>query len=564
MTEFKVTSLDASEIKESLKQALRADATFTDYDYEGSGLSTLLDTLSRNSHYMAYLANMMSNESFIDTAQLRSTVVSHAKRLSYTPKSKTAATAVVSLTVNPFDKTSLPASIQLDKNRLFVAGMNESIVTFVTTDEYTLVKNGSNNFVASNIVLKQGELVTDSWTYSSGDAAIFEIPNKNIDTSTLRVTVYNSDSDLTATVFTQITDVTTIDGNSPVFFLHENNRGKFQIEFGEGVLGKALVDGNIVYIEYVAVTNEPVNGVKSISAASSIGGYTDVTITVTTPSYGGSERESIERIRHLAPKSYTAQNRAVTPSDYEVIVLRNNPNLKSAKAWGGEDNKPVRYGNVFVSVIDNSGEKLDTTALDAIRDDLKKYSMVGIRPIVNNAAILDLDVTVNVDFDATKTTKSRSAIGAEIAQLIDDYSANSLEAFNRDFVQAQLSKLILDAQPSVTQLEISVEMSLDLTTVPGSLNYISSFFNPIVEGSLSSDEYVNAAGQTVSLTDVGGKLYAGAKEVGKIDYVTGDFNFIDNVTNLTELNISVKPKNQNIKAKNTFIIKIGFSTVGAI
>lgn len=564
MAEFNVTALDHNDIKDSLKEFLRGDATFTDYNYEGSGLSTIVDLLTRNDHYIAFLANMVANESFIDTAQLRSTVVSHAKRLSYTPKSKGAATAVVDLRVIPFDKSALPTNISLEPNRLFVASYDGKAVTFINPDAYTLTKDGNDEFVGSNIVLKHGEYISQNWTFQTGNKPIFELANPNIDTSTLKVKVINSASDQTTTTQTRATDITEITGTSPVYFLYENHDGKYQIEFGDNVLGKSLVDGNIVNVEYLAVPESEANGCSSFHAASSIAGYTNVVVTTVEKAYGGADKESVERIRHLAPKSYTAQNRAVTTSDYEVIVMRDNTNLKSAKSWGGQKNIPVRYGHVFVAVLDESGFDLTQNELTNIQNNLEKYSVAGIQPIVLNAKIIDLNLDVKVRHNPSKTIKSPGTLNSSIVDIIDEYSNTRLEAFEFDFNRAQLEKMILDKEPSVTALEFDLTMGLDTYLVAGSSNVTESFRNQIEPGSLDSDEFTNASNKTGSLSDENGDVFFAGSKIGTVDYTTGTINFTINVSLPITVTVTAKPVRDNIFAVNTNVLKIGYTSVGSM
>lgn len=563
MSAFQVTALDPKDIKQSLRQALAGDGTFSDYNAEGSGLSTIIDLLVRNTHYIAYLANMLANESFIDTAQLRSTVVSHAKRLSYTPNSRSAATAVVDLRVIPFDKTNLNNSIVMDAGKIFIGSYDGKAVSFVNTDSHTLTKDGNDDYVATGIEIKQGQIVKHSFTYAIENDAVFEIPNKNIDTSTLRVRVQASAGDQTTETFNKVTDITTLDSTTAAYFLYENHNGKYQIEFGDDILGKALVDGNIVLIEYVNV-DDFANGVSEFQLASSVNGYTNAVITTSINAYGGSERESIERIRHLAPKSYSSQNRAVTAGDYETLLMRDNVNLKSAKAWGGEDNVPANYGAVYIAAYDESGLPLDSSTLSTMENAVKNYSVAGIKPIVVNAEIVDIDVELGIKFSQSKTAKTFATVQADVASHVQEYSSKYLEAFDFNFNHAQLSSLIIGRESGVESLEINKKISKTIDLINGSTSYTITFNNDLSPGSLTSGTFTSISGASGSLTDLNGKVYFDNKVIGTIDYVTGTVKFTAHITDIATLKISVIPATQNIDSVNGDVLKINTINVSAI
>ena len=330
-TTLQVADLDFSSIKENLKTYLKSQSEFTDYNFEGSGLNVLLDILAYNTYYNAFYLNMVANESFLDTAQIRKNVLSLAKMINYIPMSNQGALTKVNVTVTPSVSENQELNIlTLDRfTTLFGADVEGINYPFVTINANTSPKiNGT--FAFTNVFIKQGEVITRTFTMSSNNSSrSFEIPSSNVDTSSLTVTVQESSSNTFRTEYTLSTDLTEVQANSTVFFLEENENEQYKIQFGDNVIGKRPANGNIVIVTYLDVVGSVANNITNFTFNEAVGGvyFDNVRVTTSQGSYGGTDKETIEQIRFRAPYAYTAQNRAVTRNDYESLLLKDYNNI---------------------------------------------------------------------------------------------------------------------------------------------------------------------------------------------------------------------------------------------
>ena len=346
MAKLTVSDLDFINIKQNLKSFLQSQTQFQDYDFEGSGLSILLDILSYNTHYMAYLANMSTNELYLDSADIRNNIVSLAKMLGYTPNSPRAPRASINIVVNDGTGTS----ITMAKGTTFDSKVNDVSYQYVTNEDITTTPI-DGIFTFSNVTIYEGTLVKFKYTVDETDVdQKFVIPNANADTSTLKVSVQNSANDTTLSAYTLSSGYTGVDASSKVYFIQEQRDGKFEVYFGDGVTGKKLENGNVVILEYVVTNKTDSNGANVFGLQGSVGGFTDVTITTNSSSQGGSEAEDNESVKFNAPLNFAAQDRAVTTTDYETLVKNIYPNALSVSAWGGEDDETPRYGLSLIHI----------------------------------------------------------------------------------------------------------------------------------------------------------------------------------------------------------------------
>ena len=358
-----VTEFDFDEVKNNLKVFLSGQTEFTDYDFEGSGMNALLDVLAYNTHYLGFNANMLANEMFLDSASLRSSVVSHAKTLGYVPNSARAAVATVNVSLN----TTSVTSATMPAGTIFNSTVNGTDYQFVTSDAVTSSNIGSSiPFVLTKIY--EGTFVTTRYTVDSTDVEQrFLVPNRRADTSTLKVVVQNSSSDSTTTTFTQATDITQVTAESDVYFLQEVENGKFEVYFGDGVIGNALVDGNIVILTYVVSNTTDANGASIFKSNAGIASVSDVSVEVVDVANGGSEPETITSIKYNAPLDYASQGRCVTTEDYKVYAKKLYANAQSVQVFGGENGSfdsslgvvsNAEYGKVFISIVATTGLNL--------------------------------------------------------------------------------------------------------------------------------------------------------------------------------------------------------------
>lgn len=460
-----VTDLDFDGIKENLKTFLSGTNEFSDFDYEGSGTNILLDLLAYNTHYMALYANMLAAESFIDSAVLRRSIVSLAKNLGYVPNSRNAATAVVDVT---FGTTSgVPSSIP--QGTRFFSSKDGENYTFTTTDVFTIDKS-TVPYTAKNVEIRQGVYRSASFVYNANsNTTKFEIPSKNIDKDLTKIYVMSSQSDLTNMDITwkESADFLDIASDSKVFFINENYRGNYEISFGDGILGQKPSDGNFISILYFEtdglLANDIGKGETEESPAftfEGIGGDDfGAEVATTTPSYGGGERETEEKIRYTAPKFYQAQNRAVTVDDYEAIILREYAGADSARVWGGDQNDPPIYGKVFISILPKNTALLSDAQKEAIkRDILEKKKTVSITPEIVDPDYTFVNVTCFVTYDSRRSFVSESTIKDAAMAAIRNYFSLYLGKFNAPFRYSVLSRYIDLASNSIMSNRISTSL----------------------------------------------------------------------------------------------------------
>jgi len=456
---IQMTDLDFNTIKTNLKTFLQSQDVLKDYNYEGSALSTLLDILAYNTQYNAYYLNMVGNEMFLDTAIQRGSVISQAKMLNYTPRSAVAPTATINLRVND---VTVP-SLTLPKFTTFMSEAIEGInYNFVTADAYTEnTVGGVVNF--NNITLKQGLATTLNYTVDliANPETIFEIPDENIDTSTLVVTVQQSSSNAASDVYTLATNYSSLTGSSKVYFLQESLNNTYEIYFGDDVLGKKLVNGNIVNVSYVVTSGTAAAGANNFVLMDTIVGYANTSVFPLTPATTGNEKETIESIKFQAPKSYAAQSRAVNKNDYITAISQNSLGLQfdAVNVWGGEENVPPVYGQVFVSLKPTGAFTLTQVQKQRIIEDiLKPISVLTVTPTIVDPDYTYLQLTVNVLYDPTKTTQTSTQLAAGIKSAIQTFANGTLNTFNSTFNTYDLLNTIQNYSSSVVTSEFDLKL----------------------------------------------------------------------------------------------------------
>ena len=551
-----ITELDFDTIKSNLKTYMKGQTTFTDYDFEGSGLSVLLDVLAYNTHYNAFMANMAANEMFLDTAVKRNSVASHAKALGYTPTSVKAPVAYVDVTVN----NANTASITMNAGHAFSTTISGTTYQFVNTTA-RILQPTSGIYVYSNIPIYEGTWVTTKFTKDTTDAdQKFIIPNANVDISTISVTVQTSSTDTALTTFTKANNLVEVKSTTNAFFIQETIDAEWEVYFGDGVVGSSLIDGNIVILSYVVTNGADANGANTFTSTSSVSGFADISVATQTAAADGSAAEGLDAIKYNAPFSYAAQNRTVTASDYKAIVPQLYPNVKAIAVWGGEYNNPAVYGKVYISILPKTGTTLTTSTKADIVTLLQDYNVVSITP-----ELLDLETTkvvpvVNFKYDANATAKSKEALATLVTDAIATYSTTSLEQFEQVFRYSPFTTLIDEADPAILSNITTIKISKTFKPTLGSaLKYTISFsnalYNPhsghaasttgtIAGGILSSTGFtISGHAQTYYMEDDGAgavnayyisgssKVYLTTGAVGTIDYTTGDIV-------LTKINIA--------------------------
>jgi hypothetical protein len=497
-----ISELDFDTIKNNLKDYFGSQSEFSDHDFGGSAISVMLDVLAYNTYYNAYYVNMLASESFLDSAQLRDSVVSKASMLGYTPQSTTGAKANVQITVSPDDS---PATVTVDKFTQFTSTVNGTSYVFCTSGSSTIVAN-SGAYVATGVELTQGVPLTFRYTANTANTdQRFLLPNANTDTDTLTVTIQESASDANVSAYSEATDITTINSTSNVYFLNESTEGQYRVQFGDGVLGRKPVTGNIILLEALISEGSEVNGANVFSASGTVGGYS-ATVVTSNAAAGGSDKETIESIKFNAPKTYETQNRAVTTDDYKKIVEGNVSGLDSVSVWGGQDNATPAYGKVFISAKPTGASSLSTSQIGLIKAAVTSYNMVSVTPEVVDPDIIDLIFTTTVKYDSRLTSLSSGAVAELVIDTIQDYKTNNLLKFGASFRYSTLSTLIDNTETSVISNLTTLTAKKGLEpSITANNAYDISFNNPIFnpsttyEGAVTSSEF--------SFTDAAGESY---------------------------------------------------------
>ena len=579
-----VSDLDFDAIKTNLKTFLQSQTQFQDYDFEGSGLSILIDLLSYNTHYMAYLANMSTNELYLDSADIRNNIVSLAKMLGYTPNSPRAPRASIDVVVNNGSGTS----ITMAKGTTFVSNVNGTSYQYLTNEDITTTPvDGVYTF--SNVALYEGTLVKFKYTVDETDVdQKFVIPSANADTSTLKVVVQNSASDTTSATYSLSSGYSGVSSTTQAYFIQETTDGKFEVYFGDGVTGQKLVNGNVVILEYVVTNKEVSNGANTFDLQGSVGGFTDVTITTNSNSQGGAEAEDNESVKFNAPLNFAAQDRAVTTTDYETLVKGIYPNALSVSAWGGEDDETPRYGIVKIGVKAASGSTLTETTKADIVNKLKPYNVASVKPEIVDPETTSVLLTSTVKYDSKSTTKSSDTLKSEITTAVTNYNTNTLQKFDAVYRHSKLTGLIDDVDTSILSNITTIKIRKSFTpTISSSTKYDiffrNSLFNPHTGHNATAGGILSSTGFKVTGSDLeqfldddgngnvrryylssGIRTYANETQ-GTIDYSTGQITLnslnIASISNIrgatsTVVELTVTPNSNDVVPVRDQIVEI--------
>jgi hypothetical protein len=445
---LRVTELDFDTIKTNLKTFLNQQSQFTDYDFEGSGLNVLLDILAYNTHYNAYYLNMVANESFMDSALLRDSVVSHAKVLNYTPSSASAPKAVINFTVTAIANTA--ASITIPAGYTFLSELIDGKAhSFVVLENQTVTKSNTT-FNFENLDIYEGQLVTYNYTYNaaSNPKQIFTLPDSGIDTSTIKVTVAASASNTATSTYNSVTDILDVGSTSEVYYLQEHRSGKYQIYFGNDVVGKSLPDGALVSVTYLvtngSVANKANNFIALNTLTDSIGQVQNLlTVQSITAAAGGAPRESVDNIKFSAASQFATQNRLVTTKDYESYIQNKYPVVDSISVWGGEENVPPVYGKVFVSIKPKTDYYISEAEKTRIASEIiAPKAILGISSQILDPDYLYLIVSSTVQYDKNKTNNTEETIRTNIRNAVLNYRNINLNKFGAKFILSKMQESI--------------------------------------------------------------------------------------------------------------------------
>jgi len=476
---LEVTDLDFDNIKNNLKVFLKQQDQLTDYDFEGSTMSTLLDVLAYNTHYNAVYANVLANEMFLDSADLRNSIVSHAKHVGYTPRSATAPVAYLNVTVNGATGSTLTAA----RGTTFTTTVDDVSYNYIVKDATTITPT-DGVYTFSSLPVYEGTLVTNKYTVDTSNAdQRFLIKNDLADTTTLKVTVQNSSSDSTSNTYTLSTDLADVTSTSKVYYLEGAEDNQYEVKFGDGVLGAALSTGNIVTLSYIVTNAEESNGASSFSLSGNLGGFSNVTITTATNSANGAQPETPDSIRFNAPRQYASQNRTVTAKDYESKVKSIFTNAQSVQVWGGEDNDTPVYGRVYISIKPVTGATLTEAKKTDIITQLKDFNVASVTPVIQDPETTSLQLNVNVKYDAKATTKTTDSIKSLVSSAITTFNTNNLGQFDGLFRHSKFIETINKVDTAILSNITTVKMHKSFTaTTSGAttytIKYNNAFYNP--------------------------------------------------------------------------------------
>ena len=573
-----LANLDFTDIKTALKEYLRAQSDFSDYDFEGSALSNLLDVLAYNTYYTAFNTNMVVNELFIDSATLRDNVVAIAKQLGYRPKSVTSPVAYISFTVTYANPTT-DTQLILKKGTGFVTSYDNTLYQYVVLDNVKAqVSNGTAVF--TNIPIREGTELTATFTVNTAiKSQRFVLDNASIDTNTINVRVFPTGSGFSEPYL--ISDnILGVDGSSKIFFLNEIEDQRYELIFGDGVLGKKLPNGAVVEVSYVVTSGPDSNGVKTFVFSGVIEnqdgaslGQNTITVNSTIPSSGGEEIESIKRIKFNAPKTYGTQDRAVTSQDYSALIRNIYPATSDVIIFGGEDQVPPEYGKVFIVLKPKDAAYLTALTKKEILAQLKKYSVASVQPVIVDPSILYIELTSKIFYDGTKTADTPSQVKDKIITGLQSYISDSdIEKFNGKFRYSKIVGVIDEVDKSVNSNITSIMMRKDFYPQLNSTSYYeicyqNAFDKDCEEPTLSTTGFRVTEYPTfdVYLEDRDGKIILYRldaltgekvlldKEVGDIDYTKGELkiynltiikgSFFDN-----RISVRVKPLSNDVQA----------------
>jgi len=587
-----LNNLDFLQIKNALKDYMRAQSDFTDYDFESSALSQLLDVLAYNTYYTAFNTNMVVNELFLDSATLRDNVVSLAKQLGYTPKSITAPKANISFNVT-FTGNSAPTSVTIKKGTGFITNYDNSLYNYILREDKTFpVVNGVASI--TNIDIYEGSIVESNTVVNSSlKNQKYTIANPSADLSTLKVKIFDSTTSTTYQEYKRSDSILDIGAEDKVFFVSEIEDERYELFFGDGVLGRKLSNGEVVQISYIQTSGAETNGAKSFTFSARLQDENNAnigipfgvsSIVVNSVATGGANIESIEKIKFNAPKFYSSQNRAVTANDYAAIVRNIYPSVGDIIVFGGEDQEPPAYGKVFIAIKPTEAASLSSYTKNELSTELRKYTVASVKPEFIDPSILYIELNSKIYFDGTKTNMIPTQVSDNAAKSVQEYLKTSqTEKFNGKFRYSKFIGVIYNSDRSVNSNDTDITLRKDFyAQINASSYYEICYQNAFLED--CDDPVVSSTGMTVFeyptytsyLEDRDGKIVlyrldslTGEKillndSVGDIDYAKGeiklyDFTILKGSFSDNRVELRVKPANKDIEVKREVYLDVDIS-----
>jgi hypothetical protein len=568
MSQLNVTELDFATIKENLKTFMQSQEEFQDYNFDGAGLTILLDILAYNTHYNATLAHLQANEMFIDSAVKRNSVTSIAKTLGYTPTSRRSARANITLQIRPatsFTNTSLT----ITRDTPFTAKTAKNTYTFFPREDYVsglvVLETGQTGF-SFPMELIEGKRVTNTFIVDqSNKSGPFVLPNGNIDTTTIRVRVQQSNAVTSITTWNFYDDIVEVDGTTRAFFIEEGPSGLYEIRFGDNIVGQELQVGNIVSIDYIVSSGTAANSIPNFTPSRTFtaSGESKV-VYLTSAATGGSEKESIDSIRYNAPKFNSTKNRVVTSDDYETLIRARFGNINSIVVWGGEENNPPIYGKVFISIQPLPGSIISQADKDIIaRDIIRPRSVVSIQPEFVDPIETYIGLNISVNYNKTITSLTTSRIESEVRAVVQNFFTNNVNKLQKNFYYSRLLSAVAGTTQSIFSASIQVLMHKRIEVFTGvPEDYVIRFNTPLEIETLKTTSFTTTIGtqeydvyitdqHDITVGDIGTLVMKRITDdviilpnVGNVDYTTGVVNITDLLVDSgsnTELRVYVEP-----------------------
>jgi len=472
--EFIVANLEFDTIKSNLKTYLSSQSLFADHDFEGSNMNVLLDVLSYNTYYNGIYLNHVASEMFIDSAQIRDSIYSHAKTLNYLPTSYRSSTAYVDITITPGDS---PHSINIPRLTKFTTTVGDNTYTFSTNSAVSVYSN--NSYTASNVAIHEGELLTEFYN-TNATSNTFYINNFDVDTTSLSVSVRTSNTDTTNSEWTRANTLFDVTSTSNVYFLQPAANGSYELVFGNDTFGRKLTDGNIVEASYRVASGNEADGANTFSISGSVSGYSTVAANVQIRSAGGQIFQSLDDIKFAAPRALTTQERAVTSNDYKTLVQNEFGDITDMVVYGGDEANPPQFGKVVMVVSSNTYDTLPAFRKQEIINFINPKSPLTIEPVMQDPTFLRIEVKSNVTYNVNETTINENSIQTIVDSAISTFNTDNLSKFNKTFRQSKLIEKINESDDSILSNELSTRMIKEINpTLNQGYTDTVSFFNSL-------------------------------------------------------------------------------------
>ena len=549
-TNLKVTELDFADIKENLKAFLKQQTEFNDYDFDGSGMSVLLDVLAYNTHYNAMNAHFALNEAFLDSAQIRGNVVTRAKLLGYVPRSILSPRATIDLVVNVSGESgTIPTTLTLPRGTKLKTLIGGEEFQYVVLDNHTATIS-SNEFTFSDVTICEGTFREIKYRVDNDvENQKFQLSDDNSDTSTLRVRVQENEESSAFDIYTQFESLSAVNEETKTYYLQQNSNEYFEIYFGDGVTGFKPVNNNIVTLDYIVTKGKESNGAggavnstTGFSMVDNVGGFSTITVQTKSLSAGGVEEETSESIRFNAPLTFTSQNRAVTADDYAAIIKKSFANIDSISTWGGEDQDPPEYGRAYIAIKPLLANTLTTAEKAEITGTiLKGKNVVSITPEIVDPNFTHLELDVFFKYNPNLTDRSSTDLQTVVRDTIKDYNFNNLNKFDGVFRHSELLRKIDNSDPAILNSTVRPRMFQNITPVNNALNNFNLVFtSPFFQSGDSTSFVLNSTSFKINNEDCffGDKPIAGSTNRQVIIYKVVAGQNVTVISNAGEIDVT--------------------------